>query len=769
MKKILITASFILIASNIISGQTMNQISEDGRITNNQTAKKDSTNKKDKDIPTGMYVWTIDKRYGDIKPAEIDTMPHLFMNKCFTNGEHGEYNYIGNFGSARMARIFIDQPEPDQFIFTQPYDYFLTSVDKLQFINTLSPITNVTYQTAGSKTEGQDRIKAIFAVNSGKKLGFGLKFDYLYSPGYYSNQDISFFNTTLFSSYIGEKYNMHFVFSTNHMKEANNGGISDDNYITHPESFSSFRSDEIPTVLSQNWNKNDNLHLFLTHRYNIGFTRKVKMTDAEIKAKKFAQMSKAENVNSENEDNKKGKDKNKKNKNENIPNKLLGRPDNAKIMGNEMPDTVKQITDRIKVDNVQKKDSLLAADKIIADSLASLKDEFVPVTSFIHTLDFNSFDRTYLAYSTPEDFYSKTYMNKAATDSIRDETKHYSIKNTFAIALLEGFNKYAKAGLKVFATHELRHFTLPDATGTARNIYNEQNLSIGGSLIKTMGKTFHYNVTAETFVLGKDFGQLKIGGDGDMNFRFLGDTIQLTASAFFHRTNPGFYYRHYHSTHFWWDNDNLNKEIRTKIEGTISVKRTKTSLRFAAEQVKNYTYFSQSYNIDPESSYSRNATSLAVKQYDNSINIFTCALRQDVNLGPLVWENEITYQKSSNNEIIPLPSLNIYSNLYLSFRVSKVLLVNLGGDVRFFTKYYAPEYSPVLNQFCLQGNNDIRTEVGNYPIVNVYANFHLKHTRFYIMMSHINSGSGNNNYFLVPHYPINPMVMHMGVSWNFFN
>jgi len=768
MKKILVAASFILIASNIISGQTMNQITDDGHITNKQTAKKDSTNKKDKDIPIGMYVWTIDKRYGDIKPAEIDTMPHLFMNNCFTNGTHGEYNYLGNLGSARMARIFIDQPEPDQFIFTQPYDYFLTSVDKLNFINTLSPITNITYQNAGSKADGQDRINAIFAVNSGKKLGLGLKFDYLYSPGYYSNQNTSFFNTTLFSSYIGEKYNMHFVFSTNHMKEANNGGISDDNYITHPESFSSFKSDEIPTVLSENWNKNDNLHVYLTHRYNLGFTRKVKMTDAEIKAKKFAQKSKAENANSEGGD-KKGKDNNKKNKSDNVSNKVLGRPDNAKIVGNEMPDTLRHNQDRIKVDNVLKKDSLITADQKVADSLATLKEEFVPVTSFIHTLDFNSYDRTYLAYSTPDSYYSKTYMNKAATDSIHDETKYYSIKNTFAIALLEGFNKYAKAGLKVFATHELRHFTLPDATGTAHNIYNEQNLSIGGSLIKTMGKTFHYNMTAETFMLGKDFGQLKIDGDGDANFRFLGDTIQLTASAFFHRLNPGFYYRHYHSTHFWWDDDNLSKEIRTKIEGTLSLKRTKTSLRVALEQVKNYTYFSQSYNIDTLDSYSRNATSIAVKQYDKTISIFTFALRQDIHFGPLIWENEITYQKSSNNDVIPLPTLNIYSNLYLSFRISKVLLVNLGGDVRFFTKYYAPEYSPILNQFCIQGNNEIRTEIGNYPIVNVYANLHLKHTRFYIMMSHINCGSGNNNYFLVAHYPINPMVMHMGISWNFFN
>jgi hypothetical protein len=68
----------------------------------------------------------------------------------------------------------------------------------------------------------------------------------------------------------------------------------------------------------------------------------------------------------------------------------------------------------------------------------------------------------------------------------------------------------------------------------------------------------------------------------------------------------------------------------------------------------------------------------------------------------------------------------------------------------------------------LQNPSD-RIEIGNYPIVNAYANFHLKHTRFYIMMSHINEGTGNSNYFLAPHYPINPMALRWGLSWNFFD
>lgn len=37
------------------------------------------------------------------------------------------------------------------------------------------------------------------------------------------------------------------------------------------------------------------------------------------------------------------------------------------------------------------------------------------------------------------------------------------------------------------------------------------------------------------------------------------------------------------------------------------------------------------------------------------------------------------------------------------------------------------------------------------------------------MMSHINAGKGDKNYFFTPHYPMNASVMRIGVSWNFFN
>ena len=98
----------------------------------------------------------------------------------------------------------------------------------------------------------------------------------------------------------------------------------------------------------------------------------------------------------------------------------------------------------------------------------------------------------------------------------------------------------------------------------------------------------------------------------------------------------------------------------------------------------------------------------------------------------------------------------------------KVLTVQLGADVRYFTKYHAPAYTPAIQQFHLQPNDD-QVEIGGYPIVNIYANIHLKRTRLFAMYSHVNQGMGTRNSFLVPHYPINPSLLRLGVSWNFYD
>lgn len=753
-----------------------NEMDDNGNFRQRSSRQNVDSLGTDKEIPKGLKVWTVDSKFGDIRKAEPDTLSHMYMNSIFTTGKYGEYNTLGNVGSPRISRIFIDRNEDGQFVFTHPYDFFVKPVDTFHFTNTLSPFTNLNYNTCGNRTNGEDHLTAKFGVNSGKRLGVGFNFDYIYGRGFYQNQSTSHFNYTMYGSYLGDRYQAHVLMSTNHQKVTENGGITNDYYITHPESFDdNFLSNEIPTVLERNWNRNDNQHIFFTQRYNVGFNRKVKMTEEEIKARKFAIESKRENdARKKREEQENETDNYERIKNAKLPgiaNKGLneqtysGRPDNAKVVGDEPQNINKVSGDRIAVTDKQMSDSLLATQKKEQADTAWMKTEYVPVTSFIHTLKFDNYKRIYQAYQSPTDFYANDYkVGPWGGDSIYDKTKYVHLSNTFAISLLEGFNKWAKAGLKAFATSELRHFSLPALDGTETS-YTEHNVSIGGQLSKTAGKTLHYDVTAETWLVGEDAGQLKIDATADVNFPLWGDTVTLMARGFFKRTNPTFYYRHYHARHFWWDNDNLDKILHSRIEGLFHYSKTKTTLRVAVDEIQNYTYMAMGYNIADDK---RTGNTIDVRQKGGSLSLITLALGQNFKLGPLNWENMITYQKSTDNDVLPVPDLNIYTNLYLRFKIARVLKCDFGADGRFFTKYYAPDYSPALGQYAVQ-TGDNRTKVGEYPVVNVYANFHLKQTRFFVMMSHVNAGSGSRDYFFTPHYPLNQRIFRFGVSWNFYN
>lgn len=780
-KKIIFSSLLFCAATLPVAAQNDFNYNEDSQFRP-QTNRKVNTDSlgSDKEIPKGIRVWTVDERFGDTKAAVVDTLQHMYMNSTFTEGLRGEYNTLGNMGTARLNRIFIDRRNTQgNFIFTEPYDYIVNPVSDFHFTNTYSPITNITLNSCGDKVTGEDDFKAMFAVNANKRLGAGFRFDYKYGRGYYNAQSTSHFKYTMWASYLGDRYQAHFLFSTNHEKMTENGGITNDDYIKHPEIYTeSFATNEIPTVLEQNWNRLDNQHIFFTHRYNVGFSRKVKMTEEEIKAKKFAMASKKENAEeyAKEEARKKAKEQGKKfdekayDKQQGA--KFSGRPDGAKIAGDEPAKDsdakdIRNDSTRIAVNGKAAADSLLAIQKKNAEDSLFYKSEYVPVTSFIHTVKFDNYRRIYEAYQTPADYYLKEYYDagRLTGDSIYDQTKHWHMKNTFAIAMLEGFNKWAKAGLKAFASYDLRHYELPTMEGGFEK-YNEHALSVGGQLSKQEGKTLHYNAVAEIGLTGVDAGTLAIDGNVDVNIPFLGDTLQVRGDAFFHRETPSFYYRNYHARHLWWEND-LDKTIHTRIMGTLSFPKTRTKLRVAVDEIKNYTYFSQSYDITEKGL--RTGVMVTPMQESGGINLLTAQLEQNFRLGILNWENQFTYQHSSKESVLPVPAFNAYTNLYIKFKVVKVLNVDLGADMRYFTSYEAPDYSPYMGQYTVQGNGENNVKIGNYPIVNVYANVHIKHTRFFVMMSHINAGQGDKNYFFAPHYPMNERVFRIGVSWNFFN
>ena len=122
------------------------------------------------------------------------------------------------------------------------------------------------------------------------------------------------------------------------------------------------------------------------------------------------------------------------------------------------------------------------------------------------------------------------------------------------------------------------------------------------------------------------------------------------------------------------------------------------------------------------------------------------------------------YQYSSS-DVLPLPMVSLYHNLYYYDKYFKVLSVQFGIDMSYHTAYYAPLYMPATGQFCVQNE----TKVGNYPLLSAYLNFHLKQVRFFVSYYNFSSLFLPKTYYSMPGYPMNPAIFKMGVSWNFYN
>ena len=683
-------------------------------------------------IPPKLYMWQLSETLGNRTIVPADTLALNFQNTNLVGGMTGEYNFLGNLGSPRLSRIFFNRQDDEPTLFMAPYSSFFVRPDQVFFTNSNVPYTNLTYYKAGNKINGEERFKSYFSVNVNKRLAFGFNFDYLYGRGYYANQSTSHFNAGLFGSYIGERYQIQAVYNNFFMKMNENGGIANDGYITRPDTMAEgkkeYSSTTIPVKMEQTSNRNKDFYVYLTQRYRLGFKRRVLKEEAQ---------------------------------NNSVQQRFSPAAPTTSIASSIAPAdslaTDSLATDSLATDSLPA-NNLAMGDNLSLDSLNSnhalpedtnFVEEFVPVTSFIHTFKIERARHKYQSVSTPDE---NAYYNKQGVS--RDSTTAFSVKNVFGIALLEGFNRYAKAGLTGYISHKFSRYDLMNADSMTVDRFTEQEIYVGGELAKRQGKTLHYSIDGEVGIMDKAMGQFRVNGNMDLNFRLWKDTVNLIIRGFVKNTLPSFYMRHYHSNLHVWDNDNMEKEFRTRVEGELNIDRWGTNLRAGVENVKNYTYLNQ--KAVPE-------------QNSGNIQILSATLKQNFRAGIFHLDNEVTWQKSSNETVLPLPQISVYSNLYLLTKLAKkVLTVQLGADVRYFTKYNAPAYTPSIQQFHLQPEND-QVEIGGYPIVNVYANLHLKRTRLFAMYSHVNQGMGTRNSFLVPHYPINPSLLRIGVSWNFYD
>ena len=386
----------------------------------------------------------------------------------------------------------------------------------------------------------------------------------------------------------------------------------------------------------------------------------------------------------------------------------------------------------------------------------SIKIEYIPVTTFRHIFEVNDATKGYIEKDA-QGFYPNTYYDKKST---ADSAACLSIKNTLSVTFEEEFNTWLKFGATVYAMNETqRHLSLlpiySDSVGLPPDIIFENrwtnNTYIGGALYKNRGKHIHYGFDGNVCLVGYKLGEFQVNGHIDGGFKLGKDSLTIAAKAFFRNETPDYYLQRYRSNHYEWDND-FNKQYRLHIGGEIAypTKWVKPKLNVSFENITQYIYFD---------------TDGTPKQLDGNIQVLAADLQLNLTTPWFNLDNNVVYQMSSSDKM-PLPTLVMYNNLYYHGTWVKVLDVQIGVDMRFFTKYYAPVLNPALGQFCVQ--NDV--QIGNYPVMSAYANFYVRKLRLklFAQFQHFNASFMNKQYFEMPDYPMAPGMFRAGLSWHFY-
>lgn len=666
-----------------------------------KTATGNSNNDK-KTYPPGS-AWTLSDPLGTHIESTLDTTLYNYQRHFVQALGSDAWATTGQFSGPALNMIYFQRPESSQFLFDNALSYWIPSFAKQKFYNVYIPYTQLSYDMGYGSEERTDNLMATFAGNVNRHIGIGAWVKYPYTKGFYQNQATKGLGWGASFYYNGDRYEAQTFF--NHYNHVNkeNGGITDDLYITNPAELqggvNEIEPKSIPVNLSNAHNRLMGSQFYMNHAYKVGFWQDITQKE----------------------------------------------------------DTVQRM-------------------------------EYVAVTKFLYSFDYKGNHHLFINQNSGDaaKFWKNTYFNTSET---RDNAAYWSISNTVGVEMIEGFKKWAKFGLSAYATYQIDKYSYK-VVGMENFINNTENtdtppgndntddaedgntesgnsslpenwksslkktrnqLWLGGRIEKTKGSIIRYAADAKFGLIGDVAGDIDVKGEFETRFRLGKDTVRFNVNGFFKNLEPDYMLNHYVGNHFIWNN-NFDKTRSFRVGGQLSIPWTKTEIRAHFENIQNQIYFNS------ESTPS---------QYSGNIQVFSAGIEQKLKFGIWNWNNTVTYQRSSNRDIIPLPELCVYSNMFLYFRCFKDLTLQIGVDVNWYTKYKGLAYQPATMTFHQQGSDAV--DVGNFIFSDVYVTAKLYKVRFFLMCSNLNQGWFDKNYFSLPHYPLDPRQFRLGLSIDFAN
>lgn len=255
------------------------------------------------------------------------------------------------------------------------------------------------------------------------------------------------------------------------------------------------------------------------------------------------------------------------------------------------------------------------------------------------------------------------------------------------------------------------------------------------------------------------FGRYNLAGyyandfaiDGQVRFSAypLEEGIHLTGKIHVSQKRPNYFYNHYYSNHYIWDND-FAKTTETRIEGKLEIPHWKLEAFFGYSLLADNVYF--------------DTLGMAV-QNNEPMSILTACVQKNFRAWKFHFDNQVLFQLSSRQEVVPLPKLALRLRYYLQLPVVKdVLTAQLGVEGTFNTKYYMPAYSPALGLF----HNQDEMKLGNNPYLDVFVNLQWKRASIFVKYVNAAQDWPKSNYFSAYPYLKPQTAFKLGIHWPFY-
>ena len=198
-----------------------------------------------------------------------------------------------------------------------------------------------------------------------------------------------------------------------------------------------------------------------------------------------------------------------------------------------------------------------------------------------------------------------------------------------------------------------------------------------------------------------------------------------------------------------WQNDTFSNVNTRDLGFTFNSKWINASLNFT--NIDNYTYFNE--NNTPQ-------------QHTDQITYLKVKANREFKFWKLALDNTVMYQNvSSGSSVFRVPELVTRNTIYYTdeWFKGKPMLVNFGVTFKYFTKYNANAYNPLLAEFTLQNTEEI-----GFPTFDVFFNARVRRTRLFIKVDNVTSGYTEKKYFSAPNYPYRDFTVRFGLVWNWF-